>query len=507
VAACTAIGATTKLTLHSVIPTIAWLLCIGVLMPGKRSWVNAVTGSMTPDQLRRQARDRPFLPQPPPPPLPEAPRRSAWEDMGDTRDCATQCDPAFTAEQADPPLSGKFLDTINRALAIIELQYRPGLPCPGAGAPQLEAQPKQPVRQLLLETLIVDTGCTHVSPPLDDAPITLSEITCMPPAPLLVDAPMALKEVSYFDDFLPDAATTEVATGNFYIGEPPMVPEDANTADIAALEERIAKLEDTVYRIGIDHDLIIEGAIQIENRVAALELAGVGGHGAASLVTMDEEPFTAAQYEDLNRIFNSSIMHTLDTFTDLIIGKVHSLIANEMQTSFNPVCGDFRNQLESLQREVLTLQIEYISNLDPMQIRMKKYSFKRRDDSDRMHEPDVPNLVHDSHVDNNLMQVDHLHVEDGPNLVRYFEKLVRDEVSSCSSANDSQASDSNLMHSDQIDTGETLQDCIDFDELMNDFHSTAASAQLLQQTLSGSLGPTLSGGDDGPNILALVPDT
>jgi len=95
----------------------------------------------------------------------------------------------------------------------------------------------------------------------------------------------------------------------------------------------------------------------------------------------------------------------------------------------------------------------------------------------------------------------------GPNLVRYFEKLVRDEVSSCSSANDSQASDSNLMHSDQIDTGETLQDCIDFDELMNDFHSTAASAQLLQQTLSGSSGPTLSGGDDGPNILALVPDT
>ena len=53
----------------------------------------------------------------------------------------------------------------------------------------------------------------------------------------------------------------------------------------------------------------------------------------------------------------------------------------------------------------------------------------------------------------------------------------------------------------------TLQDCIDFDELMNDFHSTAASAQLLQQTLSGSLGPTPSGGDDGPNILALVPDT
>ena len=120
-------------------------------MPGKRSWVNAVPGSMTPDQLRRQARDRQFLPQPPPPPLPEAPRRTAWEDMVDTRDCATQCDPSIAAEQADPPLSGKILDTINRALGIIELQFRP---CPGAA----DALPKQPIRQLLLEPLIVDSA-------------------------------------------------------------------------------------------------------------------------------------------------------------------------------------------------------------------------------------------------------------------------------------------------------------------------------------------------------------
>ena len=47
------------------------------------------------------------------------------------------------------------------------------------------------------------------------------------------------------------------------------------------------------------------------------------------------------------------------------------------------------------------------------------------------------NLVHDSsHDDSNLMQVDQLHVEDGANLVRYFEKLVRDEVSACNSAHD-----------------------------------------------------------------------
>ena len=137
VAACTFVGVLTWLTLHSAIPTVVWLLCIGFLMPGKRSYVNAVSGCLTPDQLRRQARDRAFLPQPPPPPLSEAPRYSAWEDIVDKCDCATQCcDPAFSAVQADPPLCGKFLDTINRALAIIELQLRPGHPCPGSGVPQ-----------------------------------------------------------------------------------------------------------------------------------------------------------------------------------------------------------------------------------------------------------------------------------------------------------------------------------------------------------------------------------
>ena len=74
------------------------------------------------------------------------------------------------------------------------------------------------------------------------------------------------------------------------------------------------------------------------------------------------------------------------------------------------------------------------------------------------------------------MQVDQLHVEDGPNLVRYFEKLVRDEVSACNSAHD--LSDPKLMQTDQFNIGETLQDCIDFDELTDDFHSTAAISGL-----------------------------
>ena len=63
-------------------------------------------------------------------------------------------------------------------------------------------------------------------------------------------------------------------------------------------------------------------------------------------------------------------------------------------------------------------------------------------------------------------------------------KLVRDGVSSGNHAHS--RSDPNLMQTDQFDTGETLQDCIDFDELMNDFHSTAASAKLLRQSLDNT---------------------
>ena len=184
------------------------------------------------------------------------------------------------------------------------------------------------------------------------------------------------------------------------------------------------------------------------------------------------------------------------------------MITNEMQTSFDPGCCDLRNQIELLRNEIAY-------KLAPMHIGMKRCSFKRK--SDNLHDQNEPNLVHDSHVDNNLMQFDQLHVEDGPNLVRYFEKLVRDEVSSCNSAHDwtgpSQANlprgpllagdddvedvlsscsslhdlhSHNLMQPPQNNTSETVQDCIDFDELLNDIHSTAASAQLLQRSLSGS---------------------
>ena len=60
----------------------------------------------------------------------------------------------------------------------------------------------------------------------------------------------------------------------------------------------------------------------------------------------------------------------------------------------------------------------------------------------------------------NLMQPDQLRIDDEPILVRYFEKLVRDEVSACSSVHDLLVP--NLMQPSQFNTGETLQDCIDF---------------------------------------------
>ena len=249
-------------------------------MPGKRSYVNAVTGCMNQDQIRRQARDRAFLPQPPPPPLSEAPRHSAWADIVDRCDCATQCDPVLTAMPADPPLSGKFLDTINRALGIIELQYRP---CPDACASPIEVQPKQPIRQLLLEPLIVDFGCTPGFPPLDDAPFTMTEISCLPPAPasrshpsgntpscektrcppvpfftrdwlagdipqkLLEDAPLALKEVSNYDDYTGEdfSANTEQLTGNFYIGEEYGEEAELNDAEEEARRDAQAIAQDS----------------------------------------------------------------------------------------------------------------------------------------------------------------------------------------------------------------------------------------------------------------------
>ena len=231
-------------------------------------------------------------------------------------------------------------------------------------------------------------------------------------------------------------------------------------------------------------------------------MSPVGSSANASHSEELREPFTAAQAREINRIFTD----TFAGFIDQIISKVQNMITSELQTSFDPVCVDLKNQIEILRNEI-------VYKLAPVQIGMKKYCFKHSGNFHNLHDHIEPNLVHASSVDNNLMQFDKLHVEDGPNLVRYFEKLVRDEVSSSCSAHVCQANlpratlhagdddveddvsscsslhdlhSHNLMHPPQNNIGETLQDCIDFDELMNDFHSTAASAQLLQRSLSGS---------------------
>ena len=203
-------------------------------------------GTLTPDQVRRQARDRAFLPQPPPPPL-----YPAWEDIIGKCDAGTQYDLAFTAErpifsaaQAVPPLSGDYLDTVNRALGIIALQSRLlTAPLPPR---TISLESMLPSSECAVETLLVDP----VSQPPDDAPITATE-----------DAPTILEMTTLEDSCihekdisLPHAATTGIAIESFFIGDtPPQVPEDATAAYIVVLEERLTR---AVAQLDADHDLI-----------------------------------------------------------------------------------------------------------------------------------------------------------------------------------------------------------------------------------------------------------
>ena len=159
------------------------------------------------------------------------------------------------------------------------------------------------------------------------------------------------------------------------------------------------------------------------------------------------EPFNAIQAREINRILSESFAG----FIDQIISKVQNMINTELQTSFDPVCVDLKNRMESLRSEIVYKHV-------PVQIGMRKYCFKHSVhasslDNNLMH----PAQLHVEDGPNNLMQIDQLHVGNSSELVRYLEKLVEDEVYA------SKLSDSNLMHSDQIDTGETFQDCIDYD--------------------------------------------
>ena len=469
VAACTAIGVLTQLTRHSAFPTSVWLICIGFyLMPGKRSYVNAVPGCLTPDQVRRQARDRSYLPQPPPPPL-----FPAWEDLTEKCDAGTQYDLTFTAErhifsaaQAVPPLSGDYFDTINKALGIIAMQSRMlATPLPPR---TISLETLLPYDEHAVETLLEDP----VSQPHEDAPFSIT-----------VDSSPLLELITLEDSLIPekDISLTCATCEKFFIGEDPLlvVPEDDTTAHFANLEERVTR---ALAQLDTDHDLIILGNIQIEKRVSALEGIAQGtsrpyildqpsingglcgeenvleevGEAAEPLYLnvpsdvaenvpsdlaaepfyQDEvaeesacapEPFTAAQHRVINSIFTNSFAG----FVDQIIGKVQNMITSELQTSFEPVCCDLKNQMELLRNEV-------VFKLIPMQTGMKRYCFKRNSDNLQpklMRHDDNLMQTDQLHVANSSeLVLDQLHVENSSELVRYFEKLVEDEVSASKSS-------------------------------------------------------------------------
>ena len=367
-------------------------------MTGKRSYVSAVPGCLTQSQLRRQARDRLFLPQPPPPPILDAPRRrSAWADFPigledddpavTTTERATQCDLPCPSEIVEPPLSGLYLDTINRALGIIEKQCQP------ANAPV-------------------------PPPPLECVDLwNAKELGCLPESVVFVESVVLDEDVSLpstisLDDLIPYLPFS--ASESFYIGD------DSDSADT---EVRFAEAD------------IEEKCIEAELKDAE-EDARRGAQAMCEEADIKDAPglFTAAQNSELNRIINASIMVTLDPFIDLIIGKVQTLITNEMQTSFEPVCCDLRSQINVLQNE-------FFFKRAPVQVRMKRYCFKRseddkaslnslnpcmdcyfgsyyktcptcgrkdgnsdseKDDSDNMHDSDEPNLMQASQFISNL---------------------------------------------------------------------------------------------------------
>ena len=105
------------------------------------------------------------------------------------------------------------------------------------------------------------------------------------------------------------------------------------------------------------------------------------------------------------------------------------MITNELQTTFEPVCSDLKNQMELLRNEV-------VFKLTPMQTGMKRYCSKRNSDNLQL------KLVRH---DDNLMQIDQLHVGNRSELVRYFEKLVEDEVSASNSSSKKKKKKNNII--------------------------------------------------------------
>ena len=329
-------------------------------MPGKRSYVSAVPGCLTQDQLRRQARDRAFLPQPPPPPLLDVPRRrSAWADFPigledddhvvTTNERATQCDLPCRSENAEPPLSGLYLDTLNRALGTIEIQCQPAIaPAP---PPPLECVDVWNDNELacLLESVV-----------LSDSDVLDKDVS-MPTTISLADL------IPYFSCIAPES---------FYIGDDSESADSELRSAEADIEEKSieAELKDAEEEARRGAQADTEEECNEAELKDTEEEARRGAQAMCAEADIKDAPglFTAAQNSELNRIINASILVILDPFIDLVIGKCQTFVTTQVQNAFEPVCDDLRHQIKALQNESFYKQV-------PVHVRLKRYCFKRSD--------------------------------------------------------------------------------------------------------------------------------
>ena len=79
-------------------------------------------------------------------------------------------------------------------------------------------------------------------------------------------------------------------------------------------------------------ELSTDSVVQISECLAKPGLCKAidGDHDADEEECIEPGPLTAAQNSELNRIIDSNIMATRDPLIDLFIGKVRTLITNEI---------------------------------------------------------------------------------------------------------------------------------------------------------------------------------
>ena len=149
-------------------------------MPRRRSYFNAVPGSLTDEKLRRQNRDQCFrahkLPPPPPPPVPSPkvvrPLCRPWADLVD-EECDTPaiCDFCCQSDVLIHPLQNdRILDLLDKSLHIIAKQTESTSPL--SVAPEL-CKPSVP--KLSLEKLILSPRGEYRLKQLEDKFLSLEK--------------------------------------------------------------------------------------------------------------------------------------------------------------------------------------------------------------------------------------------------------------------------------------------------------------------------------------------